>query len=347
MIAFPVLAMVIASVCAFRMGWDAWRRPKPERVVWAIAFAVFAIAAGSEVLGSLVGWTPALARIYYLSGAVLVVGLLAIGELYLLFPKRMPSLTPGIALLIVAIAATTVFSAPVNSQALQTQGWAAIEKSPFLIALAASINAIGTVVLVGGALYSAWKLRTVEGSRQRLLGCVLIAAGAVIVASGGTLTRFGQREYLYVAMSLGVSTIFAGILLTRGKSRKAPPQLQRGAPAHEAFRPHLISFRGARLAGVGGELGAGIAFIAQQVLSRDSAGVEAFCRQWSSIREENQPLTRPEASALWNLRLQLPSPAQERLDALPVATQAQISELYDAVWSREQAGEGIAQRKTM
>ncbi|MGH9176455.1 MAG: hypothetical protein ACRD1H_18945, partial [Vicinamibacterales bacterium] len=35
------------------------------------------------------------------------------------------------------------------------------------------------------------------------------------VASGGTLTRLGSHQYLYVAMSLGIALIFTGYLTTR------------------------------------------------------------------------------------------------------------------------------------
>src|SRR4051794_28769635 len=103
MIALPALAAAVALACAAFVGRDAFHRPRPERVIWTIAFLVFAVAAAAEVLGATLGWTAALARVYYLAGAVLVVGLLALGELYLLFPGRMPSLTPGITLLVVAV----------------------------------------------------------------------------------------------------------------------------------------------------------------------------------------------------------------------------------------------------
>src|SRR5262249_1010698 len=150
------------------------------------AFLVFTVAAGAEVLGQTAGWSANLARVYYLTGAVLVVGVLALGELYLLFPARMPAVTPGITLLVVAIAATTVWSAPIEASRLPVDGWRAIERGPFLVFLAAVINAGGTVVLAGGALYSAWRARAGGGSSSRAAGCVLIAAGTLVVAAGGT-----------------------------------------------------------------------------------------------------------------------------------------------------------------
>jgi hypothetical protein len=51
--------------------------------------------------------------------------------------------------------------------------------------------------------------------RNRMVGCLLIAAGTLAVASGGTLTRLGSHQYLYVAMSLGIALIFAGYTRAR------------------------------------------------------------------------------------------------------------------------------------
>ena len=43
--------------------------------------------------------------------------------------------------------------------------------------------------------------------------CPAPDANTTIVASGGTLTRLGYHEFLYVAMAIGVSIMFAGVLL--------------------------------------------------------------------------------------------------------------------------------------
>ena len=194
MVVFPIIATLISLACAVVVARDAWRRPKPDKVAWAIAFAVFAVAAGAEVAGSLAGWTPLLVRAYYLAGAVLVVGYLALGELYLLAPRRVEAIGPGAALLVTALAVTVVLDAPIDPARLERDGWEAIERGPALIALAASINALGTLILVGGALVSAWRFWRRGIHRQRMIGCLLIAGGTLLVATGGTLTRFGHRE---------------------------------------------------------------------------------------------------------------------------------------------------------
>ena len=157
MIVLPAIAAVVALRCAMFVGWDALRRPRPERTIWTLAFVVFAIAAACEVVGAALGWSSLLARLYYLTGAVLVVGILALGEFYLLVPDRVPAITPGLSLLVAAFAATLVWSAPIDAAQLAGEGWRAIERGPLLVALAVAINAGGTAILAGGTVYSAWR----------------------------------------------------------------------------------------------------------------------------------------------------------------------------------------------
>ena len=102
MIVLPAIAALISLSCALVIGRDTLRRPRPDRIAWIVAFAMFAVAAGTEVIGSRAGWSVTLARVYYLTGAVLVVGFLALGQLYLLAADRIGRVAPGIALLITA-----------------------------------------------------------------------------------------------------------------------------------------------------------------------------------------------------------------------------------------------------
>jgi hypothetical protein len=324
-IALPAAAAVIAAICAAIVGWDAVRRPRPERVIWAGAFLLFMVAAACEVIGSASGWSPILARVYYLSGAVLVVGVLALGELYLLLPGRMPSVTPGVSLLIVAISATAVWSAPIDSARLPTEGWQALERGPFLVALAATINAGGTMVLAGGALYSAWKLRATGGSGKRAVGCVLIAVGTVVVALGGTLTRLGRPEYLYLPMTLGIAIIFSGVALTR-QLQSAPATTRRAPLIPLPSRPHS-----ARPAHADGD--EGVRYVVEHLLPLDDVEIAEACRRWSATPMDGDSMNRVQARQVWALRLELPDEARSRFDALPIGVQAQLAEIYAEVWS--------------
>jgi hypothetical protein len=330
-IALPATAALIAAICAAITGWDALRRPRAERVIWAGAFLLFMTAAACEVIGSAAGWSPVLARVYYLTGAVLVVGVLALGELYLLLPRRMPAITPGVSLLVAAISATAVWSAPIDSARLTAAGWQALERGPFLVALAATINAGGTLVLAGGALYSAWKLRAVGGSRWRAAGCVLIAVGTVVVASGGTLTRFGRPEYLYLPMTLGIAIIFFGVALTR-QPQSTSVTTWRAPLIPLPSHPHFV-----RPVIAGGA--EGVRYVVERLLPLDEAEIAEACRRWSATPMDGDAMNRIQARQVWDLRLALPEAPRSRFDALPVGVQAQLAEIYAEVWS---AGPSVA-----
>ncbi|MCA9876333.1 MAG: hypothetical protein KC442_01065 [Thermomicrobiales bacterium] len=337
MIAFPAFAALVAALCAGSLVWDAVHKPRPERITWALAFVIFAVAASAEVFGALLGWSATLARVYYLSGAVLVVGVLALGELYLLFPGRMPAFTTGLALLVAALAATGVWSAPIDQSRLATDGWHAIERGPLLIALALALNAGGTAILAGGALYSAWAMRARPALRRRAAGCLLIALGTLTVASGGTLTRLGRPEYLYLAMSAGIAVIFAGVLLTRGKS---PGRQVTGEPAGVGgARSRVVALPRHAVRAVAPQ-SPGVLFLGERLLRLDAGELATFCEQWSATPHDSASLSRTEAQRVWRVRGLLSPEQQRAMDALPLATQAQLAELYEEVWSLEQPARG-------
>jgi energy-converting hydrogenase Eha subunit A len=342
MIAFPAAASLIAFVCAIVVGLDAVKRPRPERAAWTIAFLLFALAAGAEVVGSLLGWNPALARIYYLAGAVLVVGFLALGELYLLLPGRMPAITPGLTLLVVAFAATAVWSAAIDPELLAIEGWDAIERGPALVAVAVMTNGLGTLVLVGGALYSAWRMRGTPALANRAWGCLLIALGAILIASGGTLTRFGFREYLYLAMAAGIAVIFAGVLLTRRPvPRTAAPALPQSGGAAPGFAPvrgELVPLPARATAERNAPGLEGVRFICTALLPMENYELARVCERWSASPVPTDILTRAQAKQVWALRRVLPDESKARFDRAPTGVQAQLAELYAEVWSHDPAG---------
>ncbi len=338
MVLLPLFASLVAFVCMVLVVRDALRRPRPDKIAWAIAFALFGLAAGLEVVGSLAGWTAAGARLYYLAGAVLVVGYLALGELYLLAPKATARLGPGITLLVTALAATITFAAPVDAARLEVEGWRAIERNPALISLAVLINGLGTVVLVAGALWSAWRFWRSGTNRHRMIGCVLIALGTIAVAMGGTLTRLGQPEYLYVAMAIGVAIIFAGYLETRRSDAPRKRALAVDAGAGLSASPTASASDDPDLA---------VAFLSE-LLALGPEGCGERCRLWSVEPRPIDRFDRDTARRAWAVRTRLGADDRQRFDALPVAVQAQLAELYVEVLTAEprvRAVEGLPEHR--
>ena len=222
MVLLPAAALLVSLALATATIRRYLAR-RPHELVWSATFGSFALAAGCEVIGGTWGWTPLLARLYYVTGATMSVGYLAVGTLYLLAPRQI-----ALAGLLVTIVQSTaalllVWRAPVDPEVLAVAGWSALQRRGELIALAITINTLGTAVVVGGALGSAWLLWRGRGPVGRAAGVALIGLGTLVVALGGTLTRLGRHEYLYVAMVPGLLLIFGGYLLAN--ARAAGPHL--------------------------------------------------------------------------------------------------------------------------
>lgn len=213
--AFPLAAFALSLWITLVMTRRLLERVRPHEAAWAVAFGMFAAAAGAQVAADLFGWSAFLARTYYINGATLVVGWLGLGT-WLLTVRR-PALQRGAVLLMLLLTGYgigLISLTPVNSALLAGEGWGALEQPAALTALTISLNTLGTVALVGGALWSAWSFYRRGIMRERMVGCVLLAVGSLVVASGGTLTRLGHDHFFYVAMTAGVGLMFWGFRKT-------------------------------------------------------------------------------------------------------------------------------------
>ena len=84
-------------------------------------------------------------------------------------------------------------------------------------------NIYGLLTLVGGAIWSAylfWRKRVLP---NRVIGNVLIAAGALLIGSASTLTRLGYGQFLYLGELLSAILMFAGFrFAARPQPEEAP-----------------------------------------------------------------------------------------------------------------------------
>jgi hypothetical protein len=75
------------------------------------------------------------------------------------------------------------------------------------------LNVYGTIALVGGAIYSAYLFWRKKVLAKRMVGNILIAAGALMPAMAGTFVKAGLVDWLYVSELIGVILMYAGFLL--------------------------------------------------------------------------------------------------------------------------------------
>ena len=77
------------------------------------------------------------------------------------------------------------------------------------------LNLYAFVFLFGGAVYSAIQYFAKDRGRPRFLGNILIAIGALLPGIGGTFTRFGYVEVLYITELIGLTLIYFGYHMMR------------------------------------------------------------------------------------------------------------------------------------
>ncbi len=223
-----VTAIFVAAVLA-RYA----RRGGAHLLLWGIGLALYGLGTFSEAFLGL-AWSPFMLRIWYICGAMLTAAWLGQGTLFLLVRKPGVARWALIGLAVVSIVAiVAVLTAPMNpGVAFKTSVPASVQykdiltRGPLIIILTILLNIYGTLVLVGGAIYSAyifWRKRVLP---QRVLGNVLIAAGALLPASAGTFIKLGLADWLYLSELFGAAVMFVGFLLATSRAPSPAPSTQ-------------------------------------------------------------------------------------------------------------------------
>ncbi len=199
-------------------------------LLWGIGMILYGLGTLTEAIMT-VTFNGLVLKVWYLSGAMLTAAWLGQGTLHLLVRKRgvAPALTAILSLaslvaivLILASPLTPAAAAFDVNRPVSAQYKEILVRNGAIIALTIVLNLYGTVALVGGALYSAylfWRKRVLA---NRMLGNILIAAGALMPAMAGSFIKAGLVDWLYVSEFLGAVIMYVGFL--RATASPAPQQ---------------------------------------------------------------------------------------------------------------------------
>jgi hypothetical protein len=229
---------VAAAVVAVAFGlstYERWlRRRRRHELAWSVALLEFAVAAGALAAGAQAGWNGPIFRIFYLFGAVIDVPVLALGTVYLLGGRRIGDRSAlGVAMastFAAGVILSAPFRAPIPPDRL-VQGSQVFGALPRVLAAVGSAG--GAIVIVAGAVWSAWRVRR-DGAPLRLLwsNC-LIALGTLVLGASGTLNSlFGAMTAFAVSLLIGILVLFAGFLMATAGSPAVPR-----IPAARPWRP--------------------------------------------------------------------------------------------------------------
>jgi len=184
----------------------------PHLLVWGIGLTFYGIGGACEAFSGAFGANPLVLKVWYLFGAILVAAWLGQGTVFLLAPRpwvRITTIVLVLASLLATVAVATATVDPNYRAGMELTGRAIT--TTWVRMLTPFFNIYGTITLVGGALYSAWLFWRKRVLPDRMVGCILIAAGALAPAFGGVLNRFGLPG-LYVGEFIGVFLMYLGFL---------------------------------------------------------------------------------------------------------------------------------------
>jgi hypothetical protein len=232
---FPLAAALVSGTFSASLLRQFARRRGPHQLAWGIALGTFAAASVFAAVGMLAGWSGPIFRLYYLFGALVNVPVLALGTLYLYFPRRVGHLAAlGVAAAslyaAVAVMSADLVEAPLGITGAIPMGSEVM--APAVRALSRYYSYAGFLIVVAGAVWSAVKLARKPGERFKRLaqGNGLIAAGTAVVALGSAFARQGQGTVFAVGLAVGVTVMYLGFLRTSTPSgRKAAVAEAQGA----------------------------------------------------------------------------------------------------------------------
>jgi hypothetical protein len=224
---FPLAAGAVALLFTAQLGRQFASRHRPAQLFWAVAMLMYALASLAVVFGAIGGWTRLEFEVFWVLGAVLNVPFLAAGEIDLLV--RRPPVTVTLWLILVFVCAyavattrTALFDPAALAQDLPSGkevfgAGSAAHRLPQLISIPSYL------ILVGGAIWSAWRMRGRPELRDRFMGTLWIAIGATVIAGvGSAFAATGNLPVFSLSLLVGIATMYWGFLRASRSRSPAP-----------------------------------------------------------------------------------------------------------------------------
>jgi hypothetical protein len=218
----PILTTIF-SIYFFKEIYNHYRLKRTKYLLWwALGVLTFGLGTLAESINVLVGWSEINLRYWYIVGALLGGFPLAQGSVYLLMNRKFAKATTIIFVTLILIASIFVILSPIElpdpfdgKLTGKVFGWTWVRYfSPV-------INLYAFIFLVGGAIYSAIKYYKIGIKEAPFRGNIFIAIGGLLPGIGGSFTRAGYVEVLYITEFIGLLFIYIGYKIIKDNKIKA------------------------------------------------------------------------------------------------------------------------------
>jgi DMSO reductase anchor subunit len=212
----PVLTTLFSVFFLSRIVPHYRSKKSPYLLWWTLGVLTFGMGTLTESINAIFGWTEGNTKVWYIVGALLGGYPLAQGTIYLLMKKRFADISAVVCSAFILVAAVCVLSTPVEiPQGFDYRLTGRVFAWQWVRAFSPWLNLYAFVFLFGGAVYSAIQYFAKDSGRARFLGNILIAIGALLPGIGGSFTRFGYVEVLYITELIGLTSIYLGYSMMR------------------------------------------------------------------------------------------------------------------------------------
>ena len=191
---------------------------------WTLGVLTFGLGTLAESLHTIIGWNEINLKYWYIVGALLGGLPLAQGSVYLLMNKWFAHITSIVFVSFIVTASYFVIKTPVSiPENFDYRLTGAVFEWTWVRQFSPLINIYSFLFLVGGAIYSAAKYYGLKNRKSHFKGNIFIAIGALLPGIGGTFTRIGYVEVLFITELLGLILIYLGYKIIKDKNYSIQP----------------------------------------------------------------------------------------------------------------------------
>ena len=216
----PIFTTILSLYFFIEIFKHYFSKRKQYLLWWMLGVVTFGLGTLSESLHALIGYKELNLRFWYIIGALLGGFPLAQGTVYLLFSKKFADRTTFFFVAYIIVAATFVMLAPISiPENFDGRLTGKVFEWSWVRLFSPLINLYAFLFLVGGAIYSAYKYFKMKNLQYRVYGNAAIAIGGILPGIGGSFTRAGYVEVLFVTELIGLALIYLGYKVIKHNSR--------------------------------------------------------------------------------------------------------------------------------